>query len=120
MSSFKLSENIQKKRGGLDRSVSDTKLSSVTLGELALKARKHTVISSFSNNINPNGFQMNNCLEYMNINLHYFLISQNISTDLEGPKVEYKLHYGQWTGPLFRAATRHNASWLDNKLNYKK
>ena len=40
MSSFKSSENIQKKEGGLDRSVSDNQSSSVTLNELAIKARK--------------------------------------------------------------------------------
>ena len=45
MSSFKSSENIQKKEGGPDRSVSDNQSSSVTLSELAMKARKDTVIS---------------------------------------------------------------------------
>ena len=40
MSSFKSSENIQKKEGGPDRSVSDNHSSSVTLNELAMKARK--------------------------------------------------------------------------------
>ena len=40
MSSFKSSENIQKKDGGPDRSVSDNQSSSVTLNELAMKARK--------------------------------------------------------------------------------
>ena len=40
MSSFKSSENIQKKEGGPDRSVSDNQFSSVTLNELAMKARK--------------------------------------------------------------------------------
>ena len=50
MSSFKSSENIQKKEGGSDRSVSDNQSSSVTLNELAMKARKkYTVILSFSN-----------------------------------------------------------------------
>ena len=29
----------------------------------------------------------------MDLNLKYFLISQNISADLKGPKVKYKLHY---------------------------
>ena len=48
MSSFKSSENIQKKEGGPDRSVSDNQSSSVTLNELAMKARKNTEISSFS------------------------------------------------------------------------
>ena len=41
MSSFKSSENIQKKEGGPDRSVLDNQSSSVTLNELALKARKN-------------------------------------------------------------------------------
>ena len=48
MSSFKSSENIQKKEGGPDISVSDNQSCSVTLNELAMKARKDTVISSFS------------------------------------------------------------------------
>ena len=37
MSSFKSSENIQKKEGGPDRYVSDNQSSSVTLNELAMK-----------------------------------------------------------------------------------
>ena len=40
MSSFKSSENFQRKEGGPDRSVSDNQSSSVTLIELAMKARK--------------------------------------------------------------------------------
>ena len=36
---------------------------------------------------------MKNCLEDMDLNLYYFLISQNISADLKGPKVKYKLNY---------------------------
>ena len=42
MSSFKRSENIEKKEVGSDRSVSDTSYqsSSVTLNKLAMKARK--------------------------------------------------------------------------------
>ena len=40
MSSFKSSENIQKKEGGPDRSVSDNQSSSLTLNELAIKAGK--------------------------------------------------------------------------------
>ena len=40
MSSFKSSENIQSKGDGPDRSVSDSQSSSVTLNELAMKARK--------------------------------------------------------------------------------
>ena len=51
MSSFKSSENIQKKEGGSDRPVSDNQSSSVTLNELAMKARKNTVISSFSKEV---------------------------------------------------------------------
>ena len=39
MSSFKSSESIQKKEGGPDRSVSDKQSSSVTLNDLAMKAR---------------------------------------------------------------------------------
>ena len=51
MSSLKGSENIQKKEGGPDRSVSENQSSSVTLNELAMKARKDTVISSFSKEV---------------------------------------------------------------------
>ena len=40
MSSFKGNENIQKKEGGPDKSFSDNQSHSVTLNELALKARK--------------------------------------------------------------------------------
>ena len=40
MSSFKSSESIQKKEGGPDISVSDKQSSSVTLNDLAMKARK--------------------------------------------------------------------------------
>ena len=48
---FKSSVNIQNKEGGPDRSVSDNQSSSVTLNELAMKARKDTVISSFSKEV---------------------------------------------------------------------
>ena len=51
MCSFMSSENIQKKEGGPDRSVSDNQFSSVTLNELAMKSRKDTVISSFSKEV---------------------------------------------------------------------
>ena len=40
LSYFKSSENIQKKEGGPDRSVSDNQSSSAALNELAMKARK--------------------------------------------------------------------------------
>ena len=40
ISSFKNSENIHQKEGGPDRFVSDNQSSSVTLNELAMKARK--------------------------------------------------------------------------------
>ena len=56
MSSFKSSENIQKKEGGSDRSVSNTPFSSsVALKQLAIKAREriYTVSSSFNKAINP-------------------------------------------------------------------
>ena len=41
MSSFKSSENIQKKKGGSDRSVLDNQSSSVNLNELAMKAKNN-------------------------------------------------------------------------------
>ena len=43
MSSFKSSENIQKKEGGPDRSVSDNQSSSVTLKEQAMKAKNNVL-----------------------------------------------------------------------------
>ena len=64
----------------------------MTLNELAIKARE---ISSFNKtaykktDFNPNGGQiMITCLEYMGLNIYKFLISQNISADLQ-------LHYGR-------------------------
>ena len=60
MSSFKSSENIKKKEGGPDRSVSDNQSSSVTLDKLAMKPSifefqqgSHTLTD-----INRNGVQI--------------------------------------------------------------
>ena len=64
MSSFKSSENIQKKDSGLDISVSDNQSSSVTLNELAMKAKITYYNFEFQQrsltmtDINPNGVQM--------------------------------------------------------------
>ena len=63
MSSFKSNENIQKKEGGPDRSVSDNQSSSVSLNELAMKARKYCYVefqqgSHTLTNINLNGVQI--------------------------------------------------------------
>ena len=65
MSSFKCSENIQKKEVGSDRSVSDNQSTSVTLNdELAMKARKSYCNFKFQQrshtmtDINPNEAQM--------------------------------------------------------------
>ena len=53
MSSFKISENIQKKEGVPDRSVSNNQLSSVTLNEIAMKVRNRiTVIKNYKNTEN--------------------------------------------------------------------
>ena len=61
----------------------------MTLNELAINARKayciklHKAISQMTD-INQNDFRIvKNCLEYMSLNLQYFLISQNISIDLK-------------------------------------
>ena len=60
MSSFKRSEKIQKKECGPDRSVLDNQSSSVTLNELAMKARKSYCNFKFQQrshtmtHINPN------------------------------------------------------------------
>ena len=70
MSSFKSSENIQKKECGPDRSVSDNQSSSVTLNELAMKARKSYCNFKFQQrshtmtDINPN--EVSNNLKCMN------------------------------------------------------
>ena len=80
LSSFKSSENIQKTEGGPDRSVSDNQSSSVTLNELAMKAkikakitycnfefhqRSHTIT-----NINPKGVKMTKTVwKKVNLNL---------------------------------------------------
>ena len=64
MSSFKSSENIQKKECGPDRSVSDNQFSSVTLNKLAMKARKSYCKFHFKprshrmTDINPNEVQI--------------------------------------------------------------
>ena len=64
MSSFKSTQNIQKKEGGPDRSVSDKQASSVTLNKLAIKYRKPYCNfelqqrSQAMTDINPNGFPM--------------------------------------------------------------
>ena len=50
MSSFKSSRDIQRKIVG-QTAVSDNQSSSVTLNELAKKARKYTVISNFSEEV---------------------------------------------------------------------
>ena len=64
MSYFKRSENIQKKEGGPDRSVSDNQSSSVFLNELAMKVRmsycnfKVQQRSHTMNDINPKEVQI--------------------------------------------------------------
>ena len=64
MSSFENSENIQKKEFGPYRSVSDNQSSSVTLNELATKARKSYCnfkfqqLSHTMTDINTNEVQM--------------------------------------------------------------
>ena len=49
MRSFKSSENIQKKEGGPERSVSDNQSSSVTLNELAMKVIESAMNRNWSN-----------------------------------------------------------------------
>ena len=64
MSSFKSSENIQKKECGPDRSFSDNQSSSVTLNDLATKVRKLYCNFKFQQRshtmtvINPNEVQI--------------------------------------------------------------
>ena len=81
-----------------------------------------TVILSFNKtaykktDINPNGGQiMKTCLEYMCPNIYKFLISQNISADLQGPKEKNINCTMDYVRAAFRAATQHNASCSDNK-----
>ena len=74
MSSFKSSENIQKKKDGPDIhvSVSENQPSSVTLNELAMKASKSYCKfklqqrSFYNDKCGSNNLH---CLEYMNLNL---------------------------------------------------
>ena len=63
MSSFKSSENIQKKEGGPDRPVLDNQSSSVTLNELSMKPEKYCNFefkqeSHTQTDINLNGVQI--------------------------------------------------------------
>ena len=64
LSFFKIGENIQKKEGGPNRSVSDNQSSSVTLNEVTMKARKKFCNFEFQQgshtltNINLNGVQI--------------------------------------------------------------
>ena len=78
MSSFKSSENIQKKMGEPDKSVSDNQSSSVTLNDLAMKAKITYCNFEFQQrshkmtDINPNGVQItktvsNECILTYNI-----------------------------------------------------
>ena len=71
MSSFKSSENIQKKEGGQDSTVSNNKFSSVTLNELAMNARDRAYYNfeyqrgNPKADINPKGVKIVQiCLEY--------------------------------------------------------
>ena len=63
-SSFKSSENVQKKDCGPDRSVSDNQSSSVTLNKLAMKARRSYCYFKFKQrshtmtDIKPNEIQI--------------------------------------------------------------
>ena len=54
MSSFKRSRNIQKKEGGPDRPVSDNQSSSLTLNQLAMKARINPVYDFSSKTLSSN------------------------------------------------------------------
>ena len=65
--------------------------------------------------INLNGVQKLKLFRIYESKPIMFLISQNITTDLKGPNLKYKLHYGRCTGPVYTDATRHNASCSDNK-----
>ena len=54
--------------------------------------------------ISPNDVQIMTfkLFRIYDLNLIYVPISYNISADLKGPKVKYKLHYGRCTGPLIK------------------
>ena len=79
MSSFKSIECIQKKEDGPDRSVSNNQFSSVTLNELAIKAKArecmHSVIRSFNKavipltDINTNGHKVRFFLNFKSLAL---------------------------------------------------
>ena len=54
MSSFKSSEDFQKKEGGPDSTVSNNQFSSVTLNEFAMmQETEHTIISKLREAVNP-------------------------------------------------------------------
>ena len=76
VSSFKSSENIQKRKGGPDKSVSNDKFSSVTLNELAMKTRGNILFQQCSQSKtdkNPNMVQIaKTCFEHMSLNLYKF------------------------------------------------
>ena len=122
MSSFKSSEIIQKKEGGPDRSVSDNQSSSVTLNELALKAKITYCNFEFQQRSHTKtnmkiqiGFKW---LKLFRINESKPIIFSEFSEYFywsQRTKSKIKLHYGRCTGSLNRAAARHNTSCSDNK-----
>ena len=105
VSSFKRRVKIRKKEDVQDRFVSQ---------------QRHSLIFSFNNTVNPKTDINPNrdriakicceptCMKY----------SQNISSDLKGTEIKYKLHYRRSTGLPLRV-TRNNTRCSDNKSTYK-
>ena len=72
LSSFKNSENIQKKEGGPDSIVSNNQFSSVTLNELAMNARKRV----YYNFEFQRGSQTNDCYKSKNPQFYYIEVGR--------------------------------------------
>ena len=94
MSSFKSSKNNQKKEVGSDRSVSDNQFSSVTLNELAMKARKsycnfkfhqrsHTMTLEFSTDTNKTNIKPDYIKNFYQIFLFKGIGLQRLSLNSE-------------------------------------
>ena len=93
LSSLKSSENIQKKEGGPDSTVSNNQFSSVTLNELAMNARKR----AYYNFKFHKSKWCQNSTNLFRIHESKPLIFSDFSEyyrSFQRTKVKYKLHYG--------------------------
>ena len=101
MSSFKSSENIQKKEGGPDRSISDNQ-------SILFSDPERTGNESQKIYCNFEFQQGSHTLTDINRNwVQITKTVQNISADRKGPKVKYNLHYGRQRLSM----TYHDRPW---------